>query len=223
MIGNREPSSSHDSVSVDAPQQFGETSLLSRAQPLLKVVFVGSIVAMLIMWIVWSGRGYVFGVETPHGVSPTPSQSFWLIVASATSVASLLGMVSNTIFGLRKEEREARAEALDRRRQSWRLRSSSLNWSARKRAQVSGQGPAQTRIASPSSPVTTMGDRELRPARTAKEPPFPLDGERDQVHNKSVILDRRFQELPRLLGAFNQGLWVHAKLRRNAWSCRTTR
>ena len=62
-------------------------------------------------------QGYAIGVETPHEVSPTPSQSFWLIVASATSVASLLGMVSNTVLGLRKEQREARAEALDRRRQ----------------------------------------------------------------------------------------------------------
>ncbi len=56
-------------------------------------------------------------METPHEVSPTPSQSFWLIVASATSLASLLGMISNTVLGLRKERREARAEALDRRRQ----------------------------------------------------------------------------------------------------------
>ena len=117
MTGIKETTSSHAPVSVDAIQQPGETLFLSRIQPLLLALFVGSTVAVLLMWLAWSGRGFVPSVETPHEVSPTPSQSFWLIVAAATSLASLLGMVSNTVLGLRKEQREARAEALDRRRQ----------------------------------------------------------------------------------------------------------
>jgi len=117
MTGIKETTSSHAPVSVDAIQQPGETPFLSRVQPLLLALFVGSTVAVLLMWLAWSGRGFASSLETPHEVSPTSSQTFWLIVASATSLASLLGMVSNTVLGLRKEQREARAEALDRRRQ----------------------------------------------------------------------------------------------------------
>ena len=205
MTGIKEPSSNHDSQSVDALQQSGETLLLSRAQPFLKILFVGSIVALLIMWIAWSGRGYVIGVETPHEVSPTPSQSFWLIVASATSVASLLGMVSNTVLGLRKERREARAEALDRRRQELEIEKLQLELE-RAKASASGRTDSQPSTDVVAVPPGEEVERQGASHQPAKDPPLPEDGKRNRLRVKWSELDRKYQELTRLLGAVDKDL-----------------
>ena len=206
MTGDKELSSNHNSISVDAPQQSGETLLLARAQPLLKALFVGSIVALLIMWIAWSGNGYVIGVETPHGVSPTPSQSFWLIVASATSVASLLGMVSNTVLGLRKEQREARAEALDRRRQELEIEKLQLELE-RERASASKRIDSSPNTDDVAIQVGSNDvKRYVASNQAAKEPPFPLDGERNRLRDKWSELDGKYQDLTRLLGAVDKDL-----------------
>lgn len=206
MTGNREPSSNHDSVSMDAPQQSGKTLLLARAQPLLKVIFVGSIVALLIMWIAWSGRGYVIGVETPHEVSPTPSQSFWLIVASATSVASLLGMVSNTVLGLRKEQREARAEALDRRRQELEIEKLQLELE-RERASASKRIDSHPNTDDVAMQVGSHHvERQVASNQAEKEPPLPPDGERNRLRDKWSELDEKYQDLTQLLGAVDKDL-----------------
>ena len=162
--------------------------------------------ALLIMWIAWSGRGYVFGVETPHGVSPTPSQSFWLIVASATSVASLLGMVSNTVLGLRKEQREARAEALDRRRQELEIEKLQLELEREKAsAGKRTESPPNTDDVA-MQPGSNDVERQVASNQAAKEPPFPLDGERNRLRDKWSELDGKYQELTRLLGAVDKDL-----------------
>jgi len=180
MTDIKEPSSSRDPGSVSAIRKPGEIAFLSQAQPLLLILFVGSTAAFLVMWLAWRGGGIVPIVGPSHGVSPTSSQTFWLIVASATSLASLLGMVSNTVLGLRKEQREARAETLDRRRQELEIEKIQLELEREKASAAAVQ--------------------------STKEPPFPEDGERNRLRVKWSELDGKYQELTRLLGAVDKDL-----------------
>ena len=199
MTSIKESSSSPAPVPVDAIQQPDETLFLSRVQPLLLALFVGSIVALVVMWIAWGGRSYGLGVEIPHEVSPTPSQSFWLIVASATSLASLLGMVSNTVLGLRKERREARAEALDRRRQELEIEKLQLELEREKASASKRIDPPPNTDDVAMQPGSNDVERQVASNQAAKAPPLPLDGERNRLRDKWSELDGKYQDLTQLL------------------------
>lgn len=206
MTGIKESSGSHAPVSVDATQQPGGTLFLSRAQPLLLALFVSSTVALVVMWIAWRGGGLLPLVEIPPELSPTPSQTFWLIVASATSLASLLGMVSNTVLGLRKEQREARAEALDRRRQELEIEKLQLELERIKsRAGDAGQG-IDSHGGTQDVPAQLGSQPQVVSGLPLKDPPSPVDGERNRLVDKWSELDARYQDLTRLLGAVDKDL-----------------
>ncbi len=84
---------------------------------LLLILFITSTVAFMAMWTAWRSGWLVPGSGTPHEATPSASHAFWLVLAATTSLASLFGVLSTAILGWRKEQREARAEALSRRRQ----------------------------------------------------------------------------------------------------------
>ena len=209
MTGINETPNSETLVSVDATQPPGETLFLARVQPLLLVLFVGSTVAVLLMWLAWSGRGFAPSIETPHEVSPTTSQTFWLIVASATSLASLFGMISNTALGLRKERREARAEALDRRRQELEIEKLQLELE-RQKSSLSDAGKRIDSDGSAQDVPARLGSPDVHPpvasSQPLKEPPSPVAGERNRLADKWSELDGRYQQLTRLLGAVDKDL-----------------
>ena len=206
MTGINETPSSETPVSVDATQQPGEALFLVRVQPLLLALFVGSTVAVLLMWLAWTGRGFAPSIETPHEVSPTSSQTFWLIVASATSLASLFGMISNTVLGLRKERREARAEALDRRRQELEIEKLQLELAREKASARKRIDPHPNTDDVAMQVGSNDVERHIAANQPAKEPPFPLDGERNRLRDKWSELNGKYQDLTQLLGAVDKDL-----------------
>lgn len=206
MTGIKEPFSTGDPKSVASTPQSGEPPFRSKAQQLLLILFVGSTVALLVMWIAWRGSRIVPGVDTPLEVTPTPSQMFWLIVAAATSLASLLGMISNTILGLRKEQREVRAEALERRRQELEIEKLQLELE-REKASASKRTDSQRNTEDvPAQPGSDKVDRQTVSSQPEKEPPTPADGERNRLRVQWSELDEKYQDLTRLLAAVDQDL-----------------
>lgn len=117
MTGMQETTTTPIAGAVEAAPLPKQATSVSSTLVLLLFLFITSTVALMAMWIAWRSGWLVPGPGTPHEASSTASQTFWLILAATTSLASLLGMVSTVVLGWRKEQREARAEALGRRRQ----------------------------------------------------------------------------------------------------------
>ncbi len=121
----------------------------------------------------------------------------------------------HSILGLRKEQREARAEALDRRRQELEIEKLQLELE-REKASASKRINSQpsTPMTFPMQPGSNDVERQVASNQAAKEPPFPLDGERNRLRDKWSELDRKYQELTRLLGAVDKDLGLALDLER---------
>ena len=186
----RPPTPDESRGTVNAQGGLAATDWLSGIQPALALLFISSTVAFLVMAAAWRG-GRLPGVETPLEVPPIPTQTFWLVLAAATSLASLLGMVSNTIFGWRKERREARAEALERQRQELEIQKLQLELEREKASNRLEAGRA---------------DPHVVPGHQVGAPPSPEVGERSRLRDVWSELDREYQRLTRQLAAVDKDL-----------------
>lgn len=117
MTGTQGSTSTPGAAAVEATPLARPPTSPARAQVLLLILFITSTVAFMAMWTAWRSGWLVPGSGTPHEATPSASHAFWLVLAATTSLASLFGVLSTAILGWRKEQREARAEALSRRRQ----------------------------------------------------------------------------------------------------------
>lgn len=191
MPSTPDSSIGQQTVSTDTPRQSRTAQLLAEAQPVLGVLFVASTVALIAMVMAWRGNGRFPGMETPLEVPPLPVQTFWLVLAAATSLASLLGMISNTVFGWRKERREARAEVLERRRQELEIQKLQLEI---EREQARDRDAAQR-------PPPSVG-----PVEPSGDVPAPLQGEHRRLEQVWAELDREYQRLTRQMAAVDKDL-----------------
>jgi len=214
MTSIQEQSDSRDQGSADALRQHHNTLSPSRAQRLLLILFLASTAAFVVMWLAWGKDGRGPSIISPAEVSLGSAQMFWLVVAAATSLASLLGMISTTIFGWRKEQREARAEALNRLRQELEIQKLQLELD-RERVLA---GEASKRAASARSDQTQPGQPGAGDSNPkgvagqqidvvpAKEPLSPAAGESRRLENQWSELDRKYRDLTRHIAALDKDM-----------------
>ncbi len=214
MTSTQEQPNNRDPVSFNTIQRPQRTLSLSRAQRVLLIVFLFSTAAFFVMWLAWGRDGRGQGIDIPLEVTVGSAQMLWLVVAAATSLASLLGLISTTIFGWRKEQREARAEALNRLRQELEIQKLQLELD-RERALA---GEASKRGASARSDQTQSGQPgagDLSPKGVArqqidvfpvKEPLSPAAGESRRLENQWSELDRKYQDLTRHIAALDKDM-----------------
>lgn len=171
----------------DGTQRPRPSRGLSNAQGLLLILFIGSTGVLLAVWLGWGRAMIPLGSEPPLEIPPGSAPGLvWLMLAAVTALASLTGLVSTTVLGWRKEQREARAEALARRKQELEIQKLELELArAQALAESAGQQADQTGFA---------------------ELPSPEAGERLRLQDQWAELDRRYQDATRHIESIDRDL-----------------